>query len=171
MFAKGTFSRLARRPAAVSIRAGLDLYPSRAEEPSDLARPRCCADPDKFFAADSPGNPQIRRVDLSATLHPRLRLPARSGRHGPGRRARRAGRVVQLRNPILYKYNSWLEMLYSLRLVGTGYGSRVPWRWPPPHVTHHQCHVVAPTAGTRMPCTPIGLRPLPVTRIPLLSVS
>ena len=60
---------------------------------TDLARPRRCADPGRSVAAGSPGNPPIRRVDLSATRRPRL--PARSGRHGPGRRP--AGRFVQLR--------------------------------------------------------------------------
>ena len=42
--------------------------PARAQ-----ARPRRCADPRRFVAADFPGNPPIRRVDLSATRHPRLR--------------------------------------------------------------------------------------------------
>ena len=65
---------------------------------NDLAqRPRRCAQPGRFVAADSPGNPPIRRVDpsLSASAMRHLRLPDRSGGHGPGHR--RAGRFVQLR--------------------------------------------------------------------------
>ena len=64
---------------------------------TDLARPRRCADPGGSVAADSPGNPPIRRVvclPRAARGHP----PSRgdTGCHGPGRR--RAGRFVQLRN-------------------------------------------------------------------------
>ena len=59
--------------------------PARSLPAKPTQRP--CADPARFVTADSPGNPPICRVDLSATRHPRL--PARSGRHGPGRR--RAG--------------------------------------------------------------------------------
>ena len=49
-----------------------------------IARPRHCADPGRSVAAYSLGNSADLQHRLSATRRPRL--PARSGRHGPGRR-------------------------------------------------------------------------------------
>ena len=37
---------------------------------ADLARPRRCADPDSFVAANLPGNPPIRSVDLLPRGYP-----------------------------------------------------------------------------------------------------
>ena len=69
---------------------------------ADLARSYRCADLCRFITAYSPGNPPIRRVDLSATRHPRL--PVGSGRHVPDHRSfrkehNRSSRRVGLSRP------------------------------------------------------------------------
>ena len=52
-------------PCAYPLSALSNLLPIRLRD-ADLARTRRCDEPGRSFAADSPENPPIRRVDLSA---------------------------------------------------------------------------------------------------------